>query len=220
MTVSLDRFSQSFQSFLARVNGRPSPATYGAVKDIECGGAEPEVQQKYAFASVTISFPITPLSFVAMAYSFIPYPLVAVCLMWYIVTDLFYPFYCFSIFVVVSAFCEAFLKHFFKEPRPPASAVKSYGMPSSHSMTSCAVMMWTAMEITHSDHNSFFSALGYLLLNLAVFGPIPWARWYLEDHSERQVFAGSLAGVAVGVVAFILRFFLTKGSAWDPMTLR
>ena len=104
---------------------------------------------------------------------------------------------------------EFFLKPYFKESRPIACPNKdSFGMPSGHSLFSGQVLIMTFYGITEGRIGR--SSLGgpglipgkvLLLLTLIFLLPVPWARWYNQDHSGKQVAAGFALGA---LIAFLL----------------
>eukprot|EP00386_Alphamonas_edax_P005790 GDKI01018898.1.p1 GENE.GDKI01018898.1~~GDKI01018898.1.p1 ORF type:complete len:222 (-),score=35.56 GDKI01018898.1:312-977(-) len=172
--------------------------------DIE-SGAQLVDDKAFAFLSVTIRPPFTLSNILALTYSFLPYALFVVYFVWFVCTEHFFPFYAMILTVVGSTMCEVLFKNFFKERRPERSVVHSYGMPSSHCLSSFAVFVWILLEVCIAKLSIMWRLL-YLLTNIALYAPVPWARWYLEDHSYKQCVAGCSGGVILGVAAFFIRF--------------
>uniref|UniRef100_A0A0G4HH25 Phosphatidic acid phosphatase type 2/haloperoxidase domain-containing protein n=1 Tax=Chromera velia CCMP2878 TaxID=1169474 RepID=A0A0G4HH25_9ALVE len=184
--------------------------------DLEAGIPEPSKTTAYACFSVTIRRPVTPLSAVAVAYSFLPYLVCLSFFVWFFLREQIYPLWGLATFLMISVICEVCFKNIFKEPRPENSAVRSYGMPSSHSATCVAVLVWTFLEFLVpldgiSPPLSAGAKAGILCLTTALMLPIPWARWYIEDHSLKQVLVGSALGVFFGALGFWARVSLLSG---------
>jgi len=75
------------------------------------------------------------------------------------------------------------------------------GFPSGHSAFAAMIMTIFLIEYLKSTNYSFGPQppiVLYILIGLAILMPI--ARWRLECHTLMQVMAGSLLGVALGVV--------------------
>ena len=95
---------------------------------------------------------------------------------------------------------ESFLKPWFKQPRPHSS--RSFGMPSGHSLCAGLLVCLT-----------FRGWLAGLVLNvhwfwglvlLVIYLPIPWARWYNQDHTALQCLVGFCLGLLVALFVFPL----------------
>ena len=112
---------------------------------------------------------------------------------------------------------EHVLKRMFQEPRPAASASKSFGMPSGHSTNCYAWMVWTLMEILLHPSPSHGLNIFLVVFDLIVLGPVPYARVYLQDHTPKQVIVGGSIGATIGLVAAGMRsaMFPDAVPLWD-----
>ncbi|KAJ1606949.1 transmembrane domain-containing protein, partial [Cryptosporidium canis] len=100
----------------------------------------------FGLFSVSIHPVLTRKNALAIFYSFIPYIIGIVLFVWLLIGDSFIPAYALIMMLGSSASSEFFLKNIFKSPRPPNSACASYGMPSSHCVTSYSILMWLLLE--------------------------------------------------------------------------
>jgi len=103
---------------------------------------------------------------------------------------------------------ERVLKRVIQEPRPSGSASKSYGMPSGHSTSCYAWMVWCLVEIIAHPASSIALTIFLICLTLVVLGPVPYARVYLQDHTNRQVLVGMLVGTFLGLLAVPFRLWV------------
>ncbi|KAM5490190.1 putative dolichyldiphosphatase [Microsporum audouinii] len=114
------------------------------------------------------------------------------------------------------------LKRLIKQERPYQMNGKGYGMPSSHSqfMGYFAVFFTLFLLFRHAPSSSILS--GYIsalervgLASLACVGAtmVAMSRIYLNYHTPEQVLAGSVIGIAYGVVWFEIGGYLRK-SGW------
>lgn len=109
------------------------------------------------------------------------------------------------------------------------SCAGNCGSPSGHSATSLGVVTWLLLEHavlrSRGDKRVFadFAPLSlpaqmrlYLRqfcgigLSLVALLPVPWSRIRLQDHSLEQVAAGSIEGITLGLLFFLLHVHLTK----------
>ncbi|KAH8738590.1 transmembrane domain protein [Cryptosporidium ryanae] len=164
----------------------------------------------FGLFSVSIHPVFTRKNALAIFYSFIPYIIGLVLFAWLLIGDSFVPAYALIMMLTSSASSEFFLKNIFKSPRPPNSACASYGMPSSHCVTSYSILIWLLLENINALGllSGFFSKLSIIIIT----APVPWARWYVEDHTIPQCICGCIVGVLFGIIAFIMRirFFYTN----------
>jgi membrane-associated phospholipid phosphatase len=143
------------------------------------------------FYSVTIWPERTVAGHFSLIYSVLPilaYP--GLLLLWAILDSSAYPVVALIAALSASIFNELALKPWLREPRPTACPIKnSYGMPSGHSMFACLLLafLWT-----------YKSSLVLRFCLIVALGPVPWARWHNQDHTERQVVVGSVLGLALG----------------------
>ncbi|XP_026192401.1 uncharacterized protein LOC34620702 [Cyclospora cayetanensis] len=166
-------------------------------KDLEEGGAS----NAFSLFSVTIRKPLTPSKLAAVGYSYLPFVFFFFVILRAISTWNVLPFYA---AVFLTLLNEHLFKRWIQEPRPSLSLVKSPGMPSSHCLVSYAYMVWIFLEAAVSP-SSFLPRLLCVSLAVASFAPMPWARYYLDDHSEMQCLVGCLGGAFGGVIVFLLR---------------
>lgn len=97
------------------------------------------------------------------------------------------------------------LKQFFLLPRPVGSCLPTCGMPSGHS--TYALMFFTLgvlLLLTRVKPPSAKHVAGSIALLAAVLLPMPWSRVQLGDHSVEQVVWGSLTGMTLGIIFFII----------------
>ncbi|KAF7459449.1 putative PAP2-like protein [Cryptosporidium felis] len=164
----------------------------------------------FGLFSVSIHPVLTRKNALAIFYSFIPYIIGLVLFVWLLIGDSFVPAYALIMMLASSASSEFFLKNIFKSPRPPNSACASYGMPSSHCVTSYSILIWLLLE--NINALGFVSGFLFKLSIILITAPVPWARWYVEDHTIPQCIWGCIVGIIIGVLAFFMRirFFYTN----------
>ena len=92
---------------------------------------------------------------------------------------------------------EVLIKRNFPQSRPIASCLVSPGMPSSHSIISIGLLVWTVLELAERG-----SQARHVVAAAAVLLPVPASRVVLNDHSYEQVMAGSLFGVSTALFFF------------------
>ena len=185
-----------------------------------------------AVLQVTIRRPFSVLSVMAILWSLFPYVVPLFCILSfirYIVLSIIAHqlpwtghagFLFFYLLLALSGVVlnERVLKRFFQEPRPAASASKSYGMPSGHSTNCYAWMVWVILEVVL--HPSRSSGLNWtcVIISLVVLAPVPYARVYVQDHTPKQVLAGCAVGTILGLFAVPLRALLFPNAVpvWIP----
>lgn len=177
-------------------------------KDVEQGGA----CSAFALLSVTVRKPLTPSKLAALGYSFMPFLLFIFALMSALCTWAVLPFFAAAVQLSLTLLNERLFKRLIREPRPALSLVKSPGMPSSHCLVSYAFLIWFLLEAAVSS-SPLPSRVFLACLSVGVFGPMPWARYYLDDHSEMQCFVGCLGGALWGVFVFVLRHIAFPAAA-------
>ncbi|KAL8434435.1 hypothetical protein ACSSS7_003166 [Eimeria intestinalis] len=170
-------------------------------KDIEQGAG---ACSAFSFLSVTVRKPLTPPKVAAVGYSFMPFLLFACTLLVALCTLAPLPLFVLGVQLCLTLLSELLFKKVVPQPRPPLSLVSSPGMPSSHCLVSFALLAWLLLEALVSTA-SLPARLLLACLSLAVFLPMPWARYFLEDHSEMQCFVGCLGGLLCGVFVFVFR---------------
>ncbi|KAL8274122.1 hypothetical protein Esti_001964 [Eimeria stiedai] len=170
-------------------------------KDIEQGG---DACSAFSFLSVTIRKPLTPPKVAAVGYSFMPFLLFACALLAALCTLAPLPLFVLGVQLCLTMVSELLFKKVVRQPRPPLSLVSSPGMPSSHCLVSFAFLAWLLLEALVSTA-SIPARLLLACLSLAAFLPMPWARYFLEDHTEMQCFVGCLGGLLCGVFVFVFR---------------
>eukprot|EP01068_Selenidium_serpulae_P012562 Selendium_serpulae@DN5843_c0_g2_i1.p1 len=85
-----------------------------------------------SFFSVTVRRPVTKASGAALAYSYFPFALFLGFGIWFAFFSQVFPYLALIVMSFSSLVSEVILKRIVRQPRPASSAVKSYGMPSSH----------------------------------------------------------------------------------------
>ncbi|KAF8822373.1 putative Dolichyldiphosphatase [Cardiosporidium cionae] len=171
--------------------------------DIEAG-----LPDQYAFSFLSVSYrsPLSIPIFLALLYSYVPFLAFFLHFVGFFFTTSAIPFFVVSILSITAALNEVLIKNIFRESRPLGSLVQSYGMPSSHCMVSYGVLTWSLLEFLFPQDILLFSLLHFLLI-CAIFIPVPWARFYLDDHTPRQCVYGCLGGAIFGILAYALRHF-------------
>lgn len=103
---------------------------------------------------------------------------------------------------------EETLKRIIASPRPARTALVDEhgaprnGMPSGHTLNSLALLTWQLLEIR--DANATGGGW-WVVVDLVLLLPVPWARWYNGDHTGRQVGITGVVAVAFGVAMHYLR---------------
>ncbi|OII75267.1 BCRT domain-containing protein [Cryptosporidium ubiquitum] len=138
----------------------------------------------FGLFSVSIHPVLTRKNALAIFYSFIPYIIGLVLFVWLLIGDSFIPAYALIMMFASSASSEFFLKNIFKSPRPPNSACASYGMPSSHCVTSYSILMWLLLE--NINALGFVSGFLFKLSIILITAPVPWARCGTTFRSHRK----------------------------------
>lgn len=175
--------------------------------DLEAGQKE---STAVSFLSVTFRHPFTWKNSLALTYSHIPVTLVPIFAIWSFILHCSFPIFAMCLMCLAVTVSEGLLKGILKQPRPPSSAVQSYGMPSTHSLTAFCLLFWACLEAATAVNLSYRASIAIWLVSFVVLGPIPWARFHLEDHTADQCVAGSCAGALMGSTFFILRSVLVS----------
>mmetsp|Transcript_17592 Transcript_17592/g.45346 ORF Transcript_17592/g.45346 Transcript_17592/m.45346 type:complete len:229 (-) Transcript_17592:50-736(-) len=117
-----------------------------------------------------------------------------------------------TIFIALVGAVMLWLKATFEQQRPAGSCIISCGMPSGHSSFSISVLTLLLCELQGRLKGSTRLYVSAALV--AFFGPVPWSRVQLGDHSVKQVAAGSAVGMGIAVVYFgFLRTVLATHAA-------
>ena len=104
---------------------------------------------------------------------------------------------------VATGICEI-LKLFILGSRPGGACISaSYGMPSGHSCMSLAWVTVLALDMTISKSRASIS-LTTVGLTMLLLLPVPVSRIILQDHSPSQAMAGSLIGIVLAAVWFVV----------------
>ncbi|EEA08221.1 uncharacterized protein CMU_011730 [Cryptosporidium muris RN66] len=160
----------------------------------------------YGIFSVSIHPIYTRKNILAIFYSFIPYIIGIALFGWAVLADNFIPAFGLIMMIFSSLINELFVKKIFRSPRPPNSTCISYGMPSSHCVASYSFLIWIILE--HINATSLKSGFYFRTLIVFISGPVPWARWYVEDHTAIQCIWGCIGGLILGIFSFFLRSYL------------
>lgn len=175
-------------------------------QDLETGlhGVQREAT---SYLSVTLRPPSTALHVFSVMYSYIPFVVFGFCSLWAVVSWQFLPVYatilqCFGCIVN-----ECYLKNLIREPRPYLSQVKSHGMPSSHCLVSYALLSWILLETTFNLQAALTWKAVACSEWLLLLAPVPWARMYVCDHSEKQCLMGCILGILCGIAAFVVHVY-------------
>lgn len=105
------------------------------------------------------------------------------------------------------------LGHCSKCARPCGSCVASNGMPSGHASNAIGFCLWVVLEtlIGVGRQWSIRRKAILVVVDLALFLPVPYSRVYLGDHTPLQVVIGSSTGTLFALIYFIvLRFVVGK----------
>lgn len=91
------------------------------------------------------------------------------------------------------------LKHLIKEPRGMNERI-DYAMPSSHSQYAgyIALAGWKVLRGNSAIHH-LIRILG-LIACVGVYFVVPFSRFYLDYHDERQIVVGLLVGSLFGII--------------------
>lgn len=220
---------QGAEAPVARVPTRDDEA------QVEEKGFDPELKQfggtvesKLCVGQVTIRLPFQwkLLPILALVYGFLPWIVPLSFVVFWIKTWHSIFLYAFGVSASTGLGNEVLLKPLFKEPRPNVSANRhadgsmKMGMPSGHAVNTATLLVWVVLEIlmrgrqNHDGTVPLFNLmwLSFMILMLA---PVPWARWYIGDHTFRQVAVGMLFGLMFGIFAFHIRQVLIP-HAWEP----
>eukprot|EP00746_Dinoflagellata_sp_MGD_P015292 gnl/MRDRNA2_/MRDRNA2_133890_c0_seq1.p1 gnl/MRDRNA2_/MRDRNA2_133890_c0~~gnl/MRDRNA2_/MRDRNA2_133890_c0_seq1.p1 ORF type:complete len:254 (+),score=23.09 gnl/MRDRNA2_/MRDRNA2_133890_c0_seq1:75-836(+) len=177
---------------------------------------------KKAILQVTVRCPDkNPISWIAVTYGFLPWIIPALFAMLYIVWRRFIGLYAICLSLACAALNEAVLKPIIKQPRPDGTAHRypdgrpKYGMPSGHVFNAFALMVWALLEVGLHGPEDRVLTKQWLALILVLMLPVPWARWYNQDHSVGQVGVSTILGLVFGIAAYALRIQYFSGH-WKP----
>ena len=110
-----------------------------------------------------------------------------------------------SYVLISTLFCEP-IKALAKQPRPPTACATSYGMPSCHSTLCTGWLVLITLDVAtcalmsrkkSTEPSTIYTAI-VVLCSFLFLAPVGIARAVSGDHSDRQVLAGTLLGIAVG----------------------
>jgi len=191
-------------------------------------------KQKYACLQVTFRRPVQNfLDVVALIYGFLPFVVPVVFLISFIA---WFPqkigLYGFAVSITCMIMNELIFKPIVKDPRPTRSANKFLdkndnkwkmkpGMPSGHVLNATTIMIWSLMEVSLKgpgwDVDHFIQTELWLLGIVVLMAPVPWARWWNQDHTLNQCLVAMAIGVPLGALAYILRvnFIQLSWMPWD-----
>lgn len=173
-------------------------------------------RQKWGIGQVSIRLPIADaLSVFALIWGFLPYIIPLWWLIWMALSAVehgapdFFPTYGLCVAVVFVVLNEGITKKICRKlcspkisARPPEAVCNHAGMPSGHVLNSWTLMVWCILEevFDHIGHPTT-----WVLVTVAVMGPVPWARWYNRDHTGKQVWASVVASLFLGALAYVIR---------------
>lgn len=143
------------------------------------------------------------------------------------------PIYGIVISLVTSLANEVIFKPIVNDPRPLVSAnrhqdhdgrwVMKPGMPSGHVLNASCIMVWALLEVSlrgpgFSEEKSFLTS-SWIVAIVILMAPVPWARIYNGDHSEKQCLVAGILGLFFGVAAFYIRQTYFPQDKVDDMTI-
>lgn len=169
----------------------------------------------------SLSLPTTSVGFWDVAFSFysmVPYlAFVVITLELVVRTRSWSRVFCFCFIPIVSILTSSILVralgHCAECTRPCGSCIQSTGMPSGHTTNAVGFCLWLLLEtaVGFGRHWSLRNKVVVTLVNVLVFAPVPYSRYYLGDHTSLQIAVGSANGVVIGLVYFfVLRYVVAK----------
>ncbi|GAB9476930.1 hypothetical protein Gpo141_00013989 [Globisporangium polare] len=169
----------------------------------------------------SFSMPTTTVNCWDVAFSFysmVPYlAFVAITLELVVRTRSWSRVFCFCFIPIVSILTSSILVralgHCTECARPCGSCIQSTGMPSGHTTNAVGFCLWLLLEtaIGFGRHWSLRKKAIVTFVNVLVFAPVPYSRYYLGDHTSLQIAVGSANGVVIGLAYFlILRYVIAK----------
>ncbi|ANQ05700.1 Phosphatase [Plasmodium coatneyi] len=161
------------------------------------------IMEMYGVLFVTVRNTDDILSVVSTIYGYIPYGLVILTLLGLLLTFNKFLFYLGLIFPTQLILNDYVLKNMIKMGRPVHSALRCYGMPSGHSAFSFSLLTFMLLHLPESKKDKW-TIMAYLLALIALL-PIPWSRYYIQDHTLSQALAGCLVGFIIGVTFYMIK---------------
>ena len=106
--------------------------------------------------------------------------------------------FCFFCGLVFSHEIASILKSVFKQQRPAGAYLRTYGMPSDHSMFMFFIASYLISHMkAHADLKKRSFAVSSIAL-VILSGLVGLSRVYLGVHTVEQVIVGALLGIVVG----------------------
>merc|ERR1711915_466600 len=130
----------------------------------------------------------------------------------------------FLLAIICSIINELVFKNLAKQPRPENTANRkpdgtpTHGMPSGHVLNAFTLMIWSICEVALSkDAESREIQIWWLCVIIIVMLPVPWARWWNEDHSAQRCAVSIFLGCVAGITAFVIRttYFSNHWQPWE-----
>jgi membrane-associated phospholipid phosphatase len=112
-------------------------------------------------------------------------------------------------FLVVGLFLSKILKQFLKQPRPTRplayftneshlySNEENYGMPSTHATLAAFSLAYFYLFIRKEDAPLF-------IISAIIYALTLYQRWKYRRHTILQIFAGTILGLTVGTIGYLL----------------
>jgi len=184
---------------------------------------------KKAIGQVTVRLPLdmNPLSLIALTYGFLPWLIPISLVLYFVYTWHFIYLYGPLMSVVLAIINEGILKRIFNQPRPLGSAnrelkngkwIMKPGMPSGHVLNATVICVWALLEVYLKgpglEHHESLT-MTWLAVIAAVHLPVPWARWYNDDHSVDQCVVSIILGLIAAAAGFYIRVHYFS-HVWKP----
>ncbi|CRG98475.1 PAP2-like protein, putative [Plasmodium relictum] len=164
--------------------------------------------EMYEFLSVTLKNTNDLLLVLAIVYGYVPLFLIFLSILGFFITYNKILLYFNLIIPTQIILNELILKNIIKIRRPYNSALESYGMPSGHSSFSFSFITFILLHLTESNKDKW-NIVASILVLITLF-PIPWSRFYIEDHTLSQVIVGCIIGIILGYLFFLIKKIFFK----------